>query len=810
MNDQSWQLVEHVFNNAIDLPAAERAEYLDKACLNDTVRAEVESLIEAEERSKTFFESRIAAVAHEVVTERKQQEKEKQQRLGDYKLVRAIGTIGDTHIAEGPDKTRVVVRILRGRVEGEALGRLSGERRALALLDHPNVARLIGGGESPTGAPYVVVELVQGDPLDKYCESRGLSVRERVQLFRKVCATVHYAHQHLVIHRNLKPDNILVAGDGELKLLDLGLANLQELAERNQSESAGRMMTPELASPEQIRGEALTTASDVYSLGVILYRLLSGCAPYELASSSVVEIERIVGELEVPPPSAAAEGVRRKELQGDLDAIVLRAMSKAPEDRQSSVAELADELARYLAGGLVGSLERGWGDRARRVLRRHWAAAAAAAAIVAGLAWFAASGTIESRRLASERDAALAARSRAETAVDFLTGMFAVVDPRESRGDAVTAREVLRWGAERVARELPDQPLLQAEALSALSEVNRALGLYPKALQLAETALDKRMSAGEAQAGIAANLNLLGRIERLMGRRQEAEGRFRRALEIDRGAETPDAAAVADDLDGLALVLLDLERYEEAERLAREALELRRTSLGTEHPGVAASLRTLGVILDRESRDAEAEATLREALAMNVRLKGALHPDTARALRELGSLQQRRGELEQAEESFGKALSATLEIYGERHPASADNLRSLAEVLRARGRAGEAREMLKVALDVDLATLGPDHLEAAADMAALGGLEREAGEAGEAEAYLRRAHEIRRVRLGAEDPLVGESLLELGSLLASQGRNDEAASLLREAVRVFDALARPDAAARAKAELDRALPSLVP
>ena len=822
MNDRQWSLIEEIFNAAADLPADARPGYLDAHCPDPEVRREVESLLAAERQAETYFENQIADVAKSAAAEHDAQSRE--DRLGPYRLIRSLGSggMGEVYLAERADEaydSQVAVKVLRGPAPPrDLLERLVAERQILARLNHPNIARLLDGGTAGNGAPFVVMELVEGRSLDVYCDSQRLSIRERIEIFRKICAAVHYAHQSLVIHRDLKPANILVTEDGEPKLLDFGIAKLQESAENvagiPQTGPMTRLMTPNYASPEQVKGDPVGAPSDVYALGVVLYGLLSGRPPYELGSESMLEIGRVVCEYDPPPPSSlatqdppppegapeqgeTAEAVSRrrgcspeqleKQLRGDLDNIVLKAMSKAPERRYASAEQLAEDLAWHVEGLPVRAQPDSWSYRAGKFVRRHRWPVAAAAAFAVLLIAFAVTSVLAARRIAAERDVAQAARQEAETVAVFLTDIFGVADPRETRGDAVTAREILDWGAERISREMSGQPAMQARLQGALSDIYRNLGLYEEAQGLAAESLATRLDAlPETHPEVAESLNRLARLEQLRGRYEQAEQLYRRALEIDRGGGAGARQAVANDLNGLAMVLRDRADYEQAEQLAREALDLRREALSGEHPEIAASLHNLGTVLYRQGRYEEAEQALREALEIDRRAKGELHPDTAVTLNSLGALLRQTGDLGQAEEVFGKAMTASLEIYGERHPAVSDNLRSLAEVLRESGRPQEAREMLELALEIDQSALGPEHLDVAADWTALGRLAQQGGDLEQAEDFYRKALALRRGALAADHPLVASSLLELGSLLADSDRAPEAEPLLREALAGFE------------------------
>ena len=798
MNDQSWQIIEHVFNVAIDLPAAQRQAYLESACLDDKIRAEVESLIEAEERSKTYFENRIAAAAQEAVAERdkdKQPKKRKQEdRIGPYRLLRSLGN--DTHLAQADDGSRVALRLLPSPDTTVALERVRAELGALERLHHTNIASVLGGGEAKR-APFVVLELVEGETLEDYCDSRELSLEGRIALFQQICQGVHYGHRNLVLHGNLEPANVLVAGDGTPKLVNFGLARLQAYAA---DRSAPRRST-DSASPEELRREPPTAASEIYSLGIMLYRLLVGRPPYDLSSSSMVEIERIVCELETPRPSAYARvepgaaaisgrrGLTPEKLEhrvrGDLDRIVMRAMRQAPAERYESAAHFSEDLTAFLEGRPVRARGLGWPYHFGKFVRRHWQASAAAALLLAVFAGIGLWVGINAFRTSRELAAAEKARAEAQMVSGFLTDIYGVADPREGRGGSVTAREMLDWGAARVAREMNDRPEDQAALMAALSDAYARLGLFQQAGDQAAAALAKRKGVfGDRHPAVAESLRQLGRTDALRGNPAGAEDQFRQALEMDRDGGGH-AAAIGSDLDGLAAALRDQDDLEQAEATAREAAELQREGSGEGRPGLAGSLRVLASVLHRQERYDEAEESMRQALELMRADLGELHPSTAEAAGELGAMLRDAGRYEQAEEALAKALSTTLEIHGERHPAAADSLRRLAQVLGKRGRPHEAREMLQVALDVDQTALGPDHLEVAADLSALGELARERGDPLGAEEHFRRALEIRMARLGPDHLLKAESLLALGSLLAEGETASEGQLLLQEAARIL-------------------------
>src|SRR5262245_45542230 len=424
MDAARWQRIQGVFHRVADCGPAERMAALLAACGSDAdLREEVQRLLEADASADGFLEQRaIDSTGGEDVDDRRLPD-----RIGPYRVERSLGRggMGAVYLAERDDagfRQTVAIKVVRRGLDGDfILRRFETERQILAALEHPGIARLYDGGTTADGRPYFVMEYVRGQGLLAYCDSRGLAVGERLGLFRRICAAVQFAHQNLVVHRDLKPSNVIVTAEGEPKLLDFGLAKL--LAPGSPDDScttmvtALRLMTPEYASPEQVRGERVTTASDVYSLGVILYELLTGYRPYRLERHSTAELERAVLEQDPPAPSTAVRGREtpsstdgeagptralrkvgaprivpparlRRLLRGDLDNIVLKALSKDPARRYASAAELADDLGRYLEGLPVRARPLGRAYRAAKFVRRHRvgmaAATAAAISLLAG------------------------------------------------------------------------------------------------------------------------------------------------------------------------------------------------------------------------------------------------------------------------------------------------------------------------------------------------------------------------------------------------------------------------------------------
>jgi serine/threonine protein kinase len=570
------------------------------------------------------------------------------QALGSWRLKRRLGGGGmsDVYLAEriGEYSHQVAVKLVRpGLVSRADHNRLRAERQILARLNHRNIARLLDGGTTEDGIPYLVMEYVDGERIDLYCDRHRLTVTERLSLFRGVCAAVHAAHQNLVIHRDLKPSNILVTRDRTLKLLDFGIAKLIEVREQAHTvaltQADVRLFTPGHASPEQVKGELITTATDVYLLGVLLYELLTGRKPFEMRDVRLSEMERIICNYSPPLPSAVLnprgappiEGPRiesaadarnttaqrlRRELSGDLDNIVMKALRKEPERRYTSADEMAADLRRFEVGQPVIARRDTWRYRTGKFVGRHSMAVAASAAAVVVLAALATTMTFQAHRVTQERTIAERERLRSDETAKFLAGLFEVADPNEARGKEITAREILERGALRIQQELKDAPETQANLMETIGRVYLSLGLTPEARPQLEQALVKRdnLFPGD-HLSKASNLSALGKLELAAGR-------------------------------------LDL-----ALRHYRDALAMNERLHGRHDLAVATSLEELGQLLKVQGDFKGAETHLEESLKLFTDLEGAKSTRVSSVMNELAQLMERRGDMGGAEDFYRRALA---------------------------------------------------------------------------------------------------------------------------------------------------------
>jgi serine/threonine protein kinase/tetratricopeptide (TPR) repeat protein len=830
---ERYRQVDALFDAALDLPEEERADFLQRATAADAeLRTAVERLLRAHARSEEFLQAPAVEVAAPLLRGGGLFEPRAAvpERVGAFRIVREIGRggMGAVYLGERADgqfAQRVAVKLVRrAGDEPELVRRFLEERRILALLEHPRIARLIDGGLTADGQPYFAMEYVEGEPVDGYCDARALSIGDRLELFADVCDAVQYAHQHLVVHRDLKPSNILVTkrssagadepgSRGEVKLLDFGIAKLLDpldaVGEVQLTRTGVYPMTPDYAAPEQVRGEPVSTATDIYALGVLLYSLLTGRRPYEVRGRSPAEVERIICGLEPPRPSATFAGDMpeperterararggtperlRRQLRGDLELIVMKALHKEQSRRYPSAAALRDDLQRYRGGEPVQARPDSAGYRARRFVGRHHAGVAVAAASVLVLAG------------AALRERTLRGRAEAETlkaraVQEYVVSVFDVSDPfatAEQSGQQVTARALLDRGAARVDSALAAQPEVQAELRGVLGRVYANLSLFDLAVPQLERSLEQRRALyGPRHPAVAEAMDRLGNVLLNAGRADDAEPLLREALALRRTLLGSRHPATAESLDHLATLLQELSRYDEAEPLFREALATRRALLGVNDPDVATSLNNLGLLLYLEGAYDDAEPLQREALTIQERRLGAHHPRTAQTLNNLAQLQQMRGQIDDAEALFRRALDAKRAVLGDAHPSVTIALNNLAWLLfQERGRVDEPEALTREALALDRQIFGEPHTYVASSMSNLAVILAARGALEESERLHRQVLAMRRTLYGERHGTIARTLSLLAGVRHLQGDLAEAGSLYRASTEQYRELLGED------------------
>ncbi len=854
IDPERWQRLQQVFDGAVVLAADERAAYLDRECGDDDdLRRRAESLLAASALASAKLGRVVGSAARALAADLAPG-----QRVGPWELIREIGRGGMGAVflarrADGEYAAEAAIKMIGGMRTAEHLWRFRSERQILSDLDHPNIARMLGGGTTDGGVPWVAMEFVDGVPLDRYCDAHGLSIDQRLSLFLNICDAVRYAHQRLVVHRDLKPGNMLVTRDGTAKLLDFGIAKLLAPGSAGMRSTAPgvRLMTPAYASPEQIRGEPITVATDVYGLGVVLYQLLAGRLPHDIAGKSLREIEDLICGAIPPKASEVAPPETAKRLTGDLDTIVAMAIRVDPARRYESVEALAEDIRRHRSALPVRARGDAVSYRLGRFLRRHRVGSAVGATSVALAGAFVAALSVQAKRLATERDAATLARANADQVVSFLTSVFEVSNPSESRGRTVTARELLDAGARRVNTELAAQPALQASMMGVIGNVYGTLALNDQARPLLEQALARsRALFGDRSDEVATSALSLAVLDQDIGDVKAAEPLMRQALATRRALHGAKDARVTEAMSDLAYLLQTNGKDAEAEPLLREALATNRQLYPPGDPRIASSMTRLARLLRADGKLDEAIALLREALVAQRKAYGNTHPDVASTIRNLASALRDKGSLDEADTLYQEAIALRRAVLGDTNPEVANTLNSYALLLDRKGETARAVEVYREVIRVweqiykgphpDLAAaynniasslrterhydesaefyaksrrvqdqvLPPGHPNRAMPMIGLASVYMDEKRFARAETLYREALALRRKALPPGHRYIGETLSDLGACLTAERRFSEADSVLAEAVKVLDAAEGPDAArtkrARARiAELQR-------
>ncbi len=730
--------------------------------------------------------------------------------LGAWRLGPLLGAggMGLVHAAErcaGDYAQSVAIKVLaRSDVHGDLAARFGRERAILARLTHPGIARLLDGGISDDGWPWFALELVRGVALTDHCRAGAADLRTRLRLFREVAEAVAHAHRHLVVHRDLKPSNILVGDDGRVKLLDFGVAKLLADDEGPDLTLTGpRPFTPRYAAPEQVTGGAITTATDIYALGAVLYELLCGQSPHGAVGVPEHELLRAAAELEPVPLTRAARGAGAADtgaivglggdrlLAGDLQNIVARCLAKDPARRYASVDALLDDLRRAEAGEPVLAHAPSRRYVVAKFARRNRVAVVAGALVLGALVAGLATTTWQARRAA--REAARAEQSRA-----FLLDIFAAADPSAAQGREVTAREILRRGARDLRGQLAEQPALRAELIVTVGELLRLVGAYADA----DTVLGEALTQAEAVHGpsspeVARVADALGGVVYELGQFERAEALHRRSLAIHEHAHGRRHVATAASLANLAGVLSQAGDPAASEGLYREVLAIELELLGPDDPAIAADLNNLAVCLYRAGRAAEADSLHVQALALRRRLLGESHADVATSLHNRAAVLEDLGQAAEAESHYRQALAIRRRLYPQGHVDIAGTLTGLGSLLRDEGRLDEARTCLVEAAQMNASVYGGPHLELGRSYNALGMLAYSRSLYDEAAEWFARAHDVLAATIGPDNSGTLRTLNNQAVVLHRAGRLDASQRLFERVLaarRRLDGAQAPDLA----------------
>jgi eukaryotic-like serine/threonine-protein kinase len=730
--------------------------------------------------------------------------------IGPYHLLRPIGRggMGEVWLAEQrePVRRRVAIKLIKAGMDTrEVVARFESERQALALMDHPAIAKVFDAGSTPQGRPFFVMEYVVGIPITEYCDKHKMTTRQRLELFIQVCQGVQHAHQKAIIHRDLKPSNILVGevdGKPMPRIIDFGVAKAttQQLTAETLNTHLGAIVgTPGYMSPEQAdsTGVDVDTRTDVYSLGVVLYELLAGTLPLDFRNLSFEDVLRRLRDEDAPAPStrlrtlgeqssvtAQNRGSDRasltRQLRGDVDCITLKALEKDRSRRYSMPSELAADIGRYLRNEPVMARPASAAYRARKYIRRHRIGVAVAAAACVMLFSFAVAQAFELQRIRSERDRATRERDRADRVTTFMTDMFKVSDPSVARGNSITAREILDKSANEIGSMLGSEPRVQADLLDAMARSYQGLGLYPRARELTEQAFDiQRRALGPQDRKTLESMSFLGSTMMSAGNGSQARKWLEDTLAIQQKVLGPDDPDTLTTRRYLSDVFFAESDFQGAERFARETLALERRVLGPESPNTLQTILRLSNASELQGHYAEAEKLQREVLEVDRRIRGGEDPATLFVTNQLAKVLIEEEKYPESETLLSQTLPVEQRVFGPQHPNTLDALGNFAYAHLKEGKYVEAEKLYREILDAKSRVYGPDNINLVSDMEELAiACTRE----GRYEIAARIFQQAIGIAEKNNDPVVKLAWYNFACAAAIAGRREEAFRYLREAV----------------------------
>ncbi len=831
MSSSDWDQLWSLFDQALELASDQREAFVQSHC-PEPLRDELIKLLTAHGGKSRILDASVeSAVGDQEAADLHLD------HVGDYRIVRLLGRggMGEVYLGRRDDNEfhqDVAIKISpHGRYSPTLLQRFLVERQILSDLNHRHIARLFSGGTTEDGVPFLVMEYIDGLPIDEYCESHKLSLDDRLELFLKVCGAVHYAHQQLVVHLDIKPSNVMVDVQGTPRLLDFGVARLLDpdhIAAAT-TQSLGRLATPEYASPEQVRGETLSTASDIYSLGVLLYQLVTGHRPYDVDSRNMSDTVATICETEPVRPSEKAGGSRRlrRQLQGDIDVIVMKAMRKDPSRRYVSAEQLATDLQRHLEGLTILARPESLGYRSAKFFRRHPLGFAAGASFLVLLLAFAITATWQATRLQLALNAANLEKEKSTQVAEFLRDLFLVSDPWRQDQDTVSVRDLLDAGAERVKTDLAEQPEVQAAMMNTLGAVYGRLNEFDDAEAMARSAVEVYSThLGTAHPSTIDAEVELGRILISRDRAQEALPIFERAMQqvlglsqpnrileakvrlnyatnlrvlgqldaaLEQGREVlairtqvfgPDHELTSDALRDVAATLLNLGRLDESLELKERVHEIRQSLYGPSHPRTVDALMAIGDSHSEQGNYDDAEAIYVQVLEKRLETLGRFHTLTGATMNVLGIVQTRRGEYAKAEATLLDAIDVQRQVLGENSEKLGHSLTNLALVYNETERYDEALDLYAQSMRIDVETLGAGHPNVGIIHNNVGLIHQDKGDLDSAAESFQTAYGIFTKAWGFDHPLLGYSLNNLAIVLQDMGAFAQAEEKYKEALRV--------------------------
>ncbi len=773
MDEKRWQEIEQIVDTALTKDKSQRKKYIQKACKGDKdlIKSVTQLLENIEKSGETNYleDPNVHQEFRSDLAESVDQPAGKSlvgKQIGQYEINDLIGHggMGSVYLAErtsGTYQQTVALKVMRRGMDTPAnIARFKREQHILAKLNHPNIARLIDGGITDENLPYLVMEYVDGIPLYEYCDTHQLSINDRLELFQSVCHAVQHAHSNTVIHRDLKPSNILITKDGTVKVLDFGIAKLLEPENPKttffETRTGARMLTFGYAAPEQIEGETVTTATDSYTLGVLLYELLAGVHPFDLENKNLTEIEQVIREKVPTSPSNKFRQLPEEEkgniaterntnpsaladiLKGDLDAIVMKALRKGSDKRYKTVEQFLNDLQRRKTNKPIVAREDTLRYKTTKFLKRHktllsWVAATLL--IISGIV------TYYTVQLAQQRNRAQLEAQKAEQVTTFLTNLIEANYPANAQGDAITVREFLDMGYQKV-QELNRSPAVKANIMQVMSHTYRSLGDIDKAHTLITQIIEMQDTVAIKQTERAKSYNLYGLILRDQGDIKKAEQMMQRSLELYQEIGQTNNQDFAKLLRDLAYIKRMNSDYEEALRLVRRAIALEEQLYGKNHIRSAETYYVLASILRYQGKYQKAKKEQLKSLNILQQQIDGPHPGKLSNYNNLANLYEIQDSLKKAESYYTKGLNMSHKIYGDYHQSIATHYSNLSAIMKKEGKLDSAETLLHRAMDIRKKVSGPNHPKVGHILSEQGNILRRRGEFQKADSLFKRAAEI--------------------------------------------------------------------
>ncbi|HKI47597.1 MAG TPA: serine/threonine-protein kinase [Balneolales bacterium] len=794
MNPDRWNQIQTLFKEVVELDHNSRETRLNQIFETDTdLYNELSSLLAADAEPSGLLDG--FTIDSLDISELLSMDGI---RIGPFEIDHQIGSggMGNVYLGRrvsGGFKQKVALKLIKqGMSSGQILHRFENERSILARLQHPDIARLIDGGLTDDGMPWFAMEYVKGEPIDAFCSRLNLSVEERLRLFQRIAEAVQYAHRNLVVHRDLKPANILVSvenGSPQVRLLDFGIARLLDDDDANPflTQEGIRPMTRAYASPEQLTGEPVTTASDIYSLGVVLYELLSGHLPFQPDNLTSKEFEQLILAGDPPRPSQACTDPQRRNLIcGDLDMICMKALRLEPDRRYTTTEQFSEDIRRYLTDLPVFAQPESRGYLLKKFVNRHRTAVVATGLVMLSLVMGVIAFAWQYRVASAERDHARQEAATSREVAGFLQSLFEVADPAVTNGDTLTARELLDRGAKQINRKLAGQPQVQARMFDVLGNVYLNLWRYNKADTMFSRALDiRRKVEKDENSDLATSLYNIGRASIGIGAYPRADSVLSRALLLRRNEVGENDTLTGEVLVSLGLLKYKTGHYNLSQKYYQQALAIYQRSSETEQGKYVAQIKNdLGLVYYSKGEYDLSATFIKQGLDYYMN-----HPDSNREIisTDLGNLATtltKMARYSEADSLFRESIKITKRLYGDNHPNTALQLNNYSTFLKNRERYAEAEKYQKDAMDIFLKAYGPNHPYVAMCYNNMANLYDDQGDYKAALKYDKKSLVLNRKIYGENNDLVANSLNNIGAVLLDLYRNKDAEEMFRGALRI--------------------------